>query len=55
MIDPQVFDGRVDTKKLRRLVDEMIVAPTLDEVIDLLCDAMEEVGYLLDKIEEHIQ
>lgn len=50
MIDPRVFDGRADTKAIRRIADELIIAPTLEDVDELLCELMEEVGYLMDKI-----
>ncbi len=50
MIDQGVFNNRQDTIRLRAFVNQLVVAPEIEEVDELLCEIMEEAGYLLDVI-----
>ena len=52
MIDQSVFNNRQDTIRLRAFVNQLVVAPEIEEVEELLCEIMEEAGFLLDSIGE---
>lgn len=54
MIDPQVFDGRADTQRLRHLVNLLVIAPDLTEVQDLLYEMDEHVDLLIEKVQEEL-